>query len=163
MVREPSGDRRAREPQLPRNGCSGHPEATPQVKDQGYPVLSKARAASGGRTPSVVQCAMTAFPVPPEPLVDRANGYAKLLGDPPHGTTVGVSRDDKLSTVDGQTCTLMRVVHPSGSSAGVRRLQPNSEPDEQPTETSQLALRRRHRGPCKPARLRLRPPHRACS
>lgn len=46
--------------------------------------------------------------------------------------------NDKLSTVNGETCTLMRVVHPSGSSAGVWRLQPNSEPDEQPTESSHL-------------------------
>ncbi len=33
---------------------------------------------------------------------------------------------------------MMRVVHPSGSSAGVWRLQPNPVPGEQPPETSQL-------------------------
>ena len=51
--------------------------------------------------------------------------------------------DDKLSTMNSETSTLMWVVHPSGSSAGVWRLQPNSEPDEQPTESSQLAVRQK--------------------
>lgn len=48
--------------------------------------------------------------------------------------------NDLLSTVDGETGTMMRVVHPSGPRVVVWRLQPDPDPGEQPPETSQLAL-----------------------
>lgn len=70
----------------------------------------------------------TAWTTPAE----RAARVARLSG-----TEAG---DDLLSTVDGKAGTLVRVVHPAGSSAGAWRLQPNPASGEQSPENSQLVF-----------------------
>ena len=70
--------------------------------------------------------------------VDRTGGNPQLRGDHRHRAALPMTVDDQVSTMNGGAGILVRVVHPSGSSAGVWRLQPNSEPVEQPTESSQL-------------------------
>ena len=75
---------------------------------------------------------------PRQPLANSAQRDAERLGHLPRALPGPNAGDNLLSTVDGQAGTMMRVVHPSGSSAGVWRLQPDLKPGEQPPETSHL-------------------------
>ena len=85
---------------------------------------------AGGRACVVAKRRAPARAKPGQPLAHRPHRHRERRRDLRRGLARDDAGDDLFSTVNSQAGILMRVVHLSGSLAGVWRLQPNPVPGE---------------------------------
>lgn len=108
------------------------------MHDQRYRRLCQASRDTGGRACLVGKRRLPARAEPRKPFAHRADRYREGRSNLRRSLPRDDTGNDLFSTVKRQAGILMGVVHPAGSSAGVRRLQPDPVPGEQPSENSHL-------------------------